>query len=130
MPVKVGINGFGRIGRMAFRAGLSNQEIEFVGINDLTNPSTLAHLLKYDSVHGSFKGEVEHNGDHFMVNNKKVIVLNEPDPANLSWASLKIDVVIESTGEFVEYHQAIKHVEQSGARKVIISAPAKGEYKN
>lgn len=104
--------------------------MEVVAINDLTDPANLAHLLKYDSVQRSFAGKVEHNGNHIFVNNKKVIVLNEPDPAKLPWKDLDIDVVIESTGEFADRASAIKHVEQSGAKKVIISAPTKGEYDN
>ncbi len=102
--------------------------MEVVAINDLTDPGNLAHLLKYDSVQRSFVGKVEHNGNHIIVNNKKVIVLNEPDPAKLPWKDLDIDIVIESTGEFADRLSAIKHVEQSGAKKVIISAPTKGEF--
>lgn len=101
--------------------------MEVVAINDLTDPANLAHLLKYDSVQRAFNGTVEHNGKHIIVNGTKIIVLNEPDPAKLPWKDLNIDVVIESTGEFVDRKNAIKHVEQSGAKKVIISAPAKGE---
>ncbi len=101
--------------------------MEVVAINDLTDAANLAHLLKYDSVQRAFDGKVEHNGGHIYVNGKKILVLREPDPAKLPWKDLEIDVVIESTGQFVERDQAIKHVEQSGARKVIISAPAKGE---
>jgi glyceraldehyde 3-phosphate dehydrogenase len=101
--------------------------MEVVAVNDLTDPANLAHLLKYDSVQRAFEGTVEHNGDHIVVNGKKVLVFNRPDPANLPWKELDIDVVIESTGQFVERRQAIKHVEMSGAKKVIISAPAKGE---
>jgi len=128
MPkIRVAINGFGRIGRMTFRNIQKNNNIEVIAINDLTDPANLAHLLKYDSVQRAFNGEVEHNGGHIYVNGRKIIVLQEPDPARLPWKKLKIDVVIESTGQFVEREQAIKHVEQSGARKVIISAPAKGE---
>jgi len=101
--------------------------MEVVAINDLTDPANLAHLLKYDSVQRAFNGTVEHNGNHIIVNGTKIIVLNEPNPAKLPWKDLDIDVVIESTGEFVDRENAIKHVEQSGAKKVIISAPAKGE---
>lgn len=101
--------------------------MEVVAINDLTDAANLAHLLKYDSVQRAFDGNVWHNGRHIYVNGNKIIVLNEPDPAKLPWKKLKIDVVIESTGQFVEREEAIKHVEESGARKVIISAPAKGE---
>lgn len=125
--IKVAINGFGRIGRITFRKILENKNMEVVAINDITDSANLAHLLKYDSVQGHFNGEVEHNGGYIRVNGKEVVVLQEPDPARLPWASMGIDIVIESTGQFVERDQAIKHVEQSGARKVIISAPAKGE---
>ncbi len=128
--IRIAINGFGRIGRITFRKILEKENMEVVAVNDITDSANLAHLLKYDSVHGRFNGEIENNGDHFMVNGQKVIVLNEPDPAKLPWTSLNIDVVIESTGAFVEYKEAIKHIEQSGAKKVIISAPAKGEHEN
>ncbi len=101
--------------------------MEVVAINDLTDAANLAHLLKYDSVQRAFDGEVEHNHGHIYVNGKKILVLSEPDPAKLPWKALNIDVVIESTGQFVDRDEAIKHVEQSGARKVIISAPAQGE---
>jgi len=101
--------------------------MEVVAINDLTDAANLAHLLKYDSVQRAFDGEVEHNHGHIYVNGKKILVLSEPDPAKLPWKELNIDVVIESTGQFVRRDEAIKHVEQSGARKVIISAPAQGE---
>ncbi len=125
--IRIAINGFGRIGRITFRNMQKNNNMEVVAINDLTDSANLAHLLKYDSVHGRFAGSVEHNGGHIYVNGKRILVLNEPDPAKLPWKDLKIDVVIESTGQFVDRDQAIQHVEQSGARKVIISAPAKGE---
>ncbi|HJN06856.1 MAG TPA: type I glyceraldehyde-3-phosphate dehydrogenase [Bacteroidales bacterium] len=126
--IRIAINGFGRIGRITFRKILEKANMEVVAINDLTDPGNLAHLLKYDSVQRSFVGKVEHNGNHIIVNNKKVIVLNEPDPAKLPWKDLDIDIVIESTGEFADRLSAIKHVEQSGAKKVIISAPTKGEF--
>jgi len=125
--IRVAINGFGRIGRVTFRQIQKNDNIEVIAINDITDSANLAHLLKYDSVQGSFEGSIEHNGDHMIINNEKVLVFNQPDPALLPWKDLNIDVVIESTGQFVERWQAIKHVEESGARKVIISAPAKGE---
>ncbi len=128
--IKVAINGFGRIGRITFRKIQENDNMEVVAVNDITDSANLAHLLKYDTLHGHFNGDIEHNGDHLLVNGKKVLVFNQPDPGKLPWEELKIDVVIESTGEFVERGQAIKHVEQSGARKVIISAPAKGERDN
>ncbi len=125
--IRVAINGFGRIGRVTFRNIQRKENMEVVAINDLTDSANLAHLLKYDSVQGAFDGSIENNGDHILVNGKKVLVFNQPDPAKLPWKELEIDVVIESTGQFVERDQAIKHVEMSGARKVIISAPAKGE---
>lgn len=125
--IRIAINGFGRIGRITFRNMQKNKNMEVVAINDLTDAANLAHLLKYDSVHGQFAGTVEHNGGHIYVNGKKILVLNEPDPGKLPWKKMEIDVVIESTGQFVDRDQAIQHVEKSGARKVIISAPAKGE---
>ena len=125
--IRIAINGFGRIGRITFRNIQKKQNMEVVAINDLTDAANLAHLLKYDSVQRQFEGTVEHNGGHIYVNGKKIVVLSEPDPARLPWKALDIDVVIESTGQFVERDQAILHVEKSGARKVIISAPAKGE---
>lgn len=126
--IRIAINGFGRIGRVTFRKIQERNNMEVVAINDITDPANLAHLLKYDSVQRAFNGTIEHNGDHIIVNNKKVIVLNEPNPAKLPWKELNIDIVIESTGEFADRESAIKHVEQSGAKKVIISAPAKGEH--
>ncbi len=128
--IRIAINGFGRIGRITFRNIQNKENMEVVAINDLTDAANLAHLLKYDSVHRQFEGTVEHNGGHIYVNNKKISVFNEPNPAKLPWKALNIDVVIESTGQFVEREQAIQHVEKSGARKVIISAPAKGEQDN
>ena len=128
--IRVAINGFGRIGRVTFRKIQENDKMEVVAVNDITDSANLAHLLKYDTLHGRFNGTVQHNGDHILVNGKKVLVFQQPDPGQLPWKKLNIDVVIESTGEFVERDQAIRHVEQSGARKVIISAPAKGEHEN
>ena len=101
--------------------------MEVIAINDLTDPANLAHLLKYDSVQREFDGTIESNGNHLYINDKKIIVLNEPDPSKLPWKDLNIDVVIESTGKFVDPLLAMHHIEDSGARKVIISAPAKGE---
>ncbi|MBL6943426.1 MAG: type I glyceraldehyde-3-phosphate dehydrogenase, partial [Bacteroidales bacterium] len=112
--IRIAINGFGRIGRVTFRKILERNNMEVVAINDITDSANLAHLLKYDSVQGSFNGKVEHNGNHIIVNSKKVIVLNETDPAKLPWKKLNIDVVIEATGEFTDRESAIKHVEQSG----------------
>ncbi|NOY51275.1 MAG: type I glyceraldehyde-3-phosphate dehydrogenase [Chlorobi bacterium] len=125
--IRVAINGFGRIGRVTFRCIELKGNMEVVAINDITDSANLAHLLKYDSVQGQFKGLVEHNGEYLLVNGKKVLVFQEEDPSKLPWKSLGIDVVIESTGMFLRRGQAIKHIEGSGARKVIISAPAKGE---
>jgi len=127
MPVRVAINGFGRIGRITFRKILERNNMKVVAINDITDAANLAHLLKYDSVQRQFDGEVAFNNDHIEVNGEKIKVFSEPDPSRLPWRELDIDVVIESTGQFVERNEAIKHVNDSGARKVIISAPAKGE---
>lgn len=128
MPkIRVAINGFGRIGRVTFRKIQERNNMEVIAINDLTDTANLAHLLKYDSVQREFKGSITNNGDHLIVNGNKIDVLNEPDPAKLPWSELDIDIVIESTGKFVDPKEAIKHVKSSGAKKVIISAPAKGE---
>jgi glyceraldehyde 3-phosphate dehydrogenase len=125
--IRVAINGFGRIGRITFRKLMENDLMEVVAINDLADTNTLAHLLKYDSVHGRFPGIVENNGDHLIVNDHKILVYCEDDPGKLPWKKLTIDVVIESTGKFVSRPEAIRHVTEAGARKVIISAPAKNE---
>jgi len=125
MAVKVGINGFGRIGRNVFRAAqAAGADIDFVAVNDLTDPGTLAHLLKYDSILGRFPAEVEVDGDTISVGGKPLKVLSERDPAALPWGDLGVDVVIESTGFFTARADAAKHLE-AGAKKVIISAPAK-----
>ncbi len=126
--IRIAINGFGRIGRITFRNIQKKSNMEVVAVNDLTDAANLAHLLKYDSVQRQFEGTVEHNGGHIYVNGKQILVLKQPDPAKLPWKKLNIDVVIESTGQFVDRDEAIKHVEKSGARKVIISAPAEGEH--
>ncbi|CUA80839.1 MULTISPECIES: type I glyceraldehyde-3-phosphate dehydrogenase [Anoxybacillus] len=126
MAVKIGINGFGRIGRNVFRAALKNPEIEVVAVNDLTDAKTLAHLLKYDSVHGTLDAEVTVNGNNIVVNGKEIIVKAERDPANLGWGELGVDIVVESTGRFTKREDAAKHLE-AGAKKVIISAPATNE---
>ena len=128
--IRIAVNGFGRIGRITTRKILEKDNMEVVAINDITDAANLAHLFKYDSVQRQFNGTVEHNENHIVVNDHKILVYNEPDPAKLPWKELNIDVVIESTGQFVERDQAIKHVTSSGARKVIISAPAKGERDN
>nr|1NPT_O Chain O, Glyceraldehyde 3-phosphate dehydrogenase [Geobacillus stearothermophilus]1NPT_P Chain P, Glyceraldehyde 3-phosphate dehydrogenase [Geobacillus stearothermophilus]1NPT_Q Chain Q, Glyceraldehyde 3-phosphate dehydrogenase [Geobacillus stearothermophilus]1NPT_R Chain R, Glyceraldehyde 3-phosphate dehydrogenase [Geobacillus stearothermophilus]1NQA_O Chain O, Glyceraldehyde 3-phosphate dehydrogenase [Geobacillus stearothermophilus]1NQA_P Chain P, Glyceraldehyde 3-phosphate dehydrogenase len=124
--VKVGINGFGRIGRNVFRAALKNPDIEVVAVNDLTDANTLAHLLKYDSVHGRLDAEVSVNGNNLVVNGKEIIVKAERDPENLAWGEIGVDIVVESTGRFTKREDAAKHLE-AGAKKVIISAPAKNE---
>ncbi len=124
--VKLGINGFGRIGRMVFRAAVENfsNDIEVVGINDLLDPEYLAYMLKYDSVHGIFKGDVKVEDGHLVVNGKKIRVTAEMDPANLKWSEVNADVVVESTGFFLTDETARKHI-QAGAKKVIMSAPSK-----
>jgi glyceraldehyde 3-phosphate dehydrogenase len=125
MAVKVGINGFGRIGRNVFRAAkAANAEIEFVAVNDLVDTATMAHLLKYDSILGRYPGEVTVSGDAIVVDGDEVKMLSERDPAALPWGELGVDVVIESTGFFTARPDAAKHLE-AGAKKVIISAPAK-----
>jgi glyceraldehyde 3-phosphate dehydrogenase len=124
--IKVAINGFGRIGRLTFRSLITNPDIEVVAINDLTDAPTLAHLLKYDSVHRRFNGTISVEDNALVVNGQKIVVLAEKDPAKLPWADHKIDVVLESTGRFVDSEGAGKHL-TAGARKVIISAPAKGD---
>lgn len=126
MAVKVGINGFGRIGRNVFRAALGNPEIEFVAVNDLTSPATLAHLLKYDSILGNLKNEITAGEDFITVDGKKIKVFAEKDPANLDWASTGAQVVVESTGFFTDATKAKAHL-GSTVKKVIISAPAKNE---
>jgi glyceraldehyde 3-phosphate dehydrogenase len=126
MTVKIGINGFGRIGRNVFRAALKNPNIEVVAVNDLTDANTLAHLLKYDSVHGTLDAEVSVNGNNIVVNGKEIVVKAERDPAQLAWNELGVDIVVESTGRFTKREDAAKHLE-AGAKKVIISAPAKNE---
>lgn len=126
MAVKVGINGFGRIGRVVFRAALNNPNVEVVAVNDLTDANMLAHLLKYDSVHGKLNEEVSVDGEYLVVGGKKVKVIAERDPAQLGWGDLGVEVVVESTGRFTKRSDAAKHLE-AGAKKVIISAPATDE---
>jgi glyceraldehyde 3-phosphate dehydrogenase len=124
MAIRIGINGFGRIGRNVLRASLNDQEFEFVAINDLTDAKTLAHLLKYDSVHGILDAAVEAREDHIMVNGKPIKILAKKDPKELPWKDLGVDLVIESTGRFTDREGASKHL-SAGAKRVIISAPAK-----
>lgn len=126
MTIKVGINGFGRIGRNVFRVAVNNPQFEIVAVNDLTDAKTLAHLLKYDSVHGTMNAEVKAVDGGIEVNGKLVKVLAEKDPANLPWKAMGVDIVVESTGRFTEKDKAMAHI-QAGAKKVIISAPAKNE---
>ncbi|MCT1524372.1 MULTISPECIES: type I glyceraldehyde-3-phosphate dehydrogenase [Sphingobacterium] len=124
--MKIGINGFGRIGRLAFRAAVKRSDIEVVGINDLVEPDYLAYMLKYDSTHGKFDGTVEVKDGHLVVNGKTIRVTAEKDPANLKWDEVGAEVVIESTGFFLTKELAQKHID-AGAKKVIMSAPAKDD---
>ncbi|MDX2182980.1 MAG: type I glyceraldehyde-3-phosphate dehydrogenase [Gemmatimonadaceae bacterium] len=128
MAIRVGINGFGRIGRQVLRATFERgiTDFEVVAINDLTDTKTLAHLFKYDSVHRTFKGTVEHDAESITINGKRIRIYAEKDPAKLPWAELKVDVALESTGRFTDADKAEAH-RTAGAKKVIISAPAKGE---
>ncbi len=126
MAVKVGINGFGRIGRNVFRTALGNPDIEFVAVNDLTTPATLAHLLKYDSILGNLKNEISVEGDSIVVDGKKIKVFAERDPAKLDWASVGAEIVVESTGFFTDATKAKAHLGTT-VKKVIISAPATNE---
>lgn len=126
MAVKVGINGFGRIGRLVFRAAQARKDIEIVAVNDLTDPKTNAHLLKYDSIHGILDGKIAAGEDYIEVDGKKVGVYKEKDPSKLPWGDLGVDIVIESTGVFRSKEKASLHL-AGGAKKVIITAPAKNE---
>jgi glyceraldehyde 3-phosphate dehydrogenase len=124
MAVRVAVNGFGRIGRLVVRAAVGDENFDFVALNDITNPEMLAHLFKYDSVHGKFEGDCIVDGDELVINKDRVKVFAERDPAKLPWADLEVDVVVESTGLFRDRESASKHID-AGAKKVIISAPAK-----
>jgi len=127
MAIKVGINGFGRIGRMVFRAAVQNfSDIEVVGINDLLEPDYLAYMLKYDSVHGRFKGDVSVDGNNLIVNGRKIRLTQERDPSALKWNEVGADVVIEATGLFLDKASAEKHL-AAGAKKVLMSAPSKDD---
>jgi glyceraldehyde 3-phosphate dehydrogenase len=126
MAVKVGINGFGRIGRNVFRTAIGNPAIEIVAVNDLTTPATLAHLLKYDSILGNLKNEITHGADFIALDGKKITVFAERDPAKLNWASVGAQIVVESTGFFTDAEKAKAHL-GSTVKKVIISAPASNE---
>jgi glyceraldehyde 3-phosphate dehydrogenase len=123
MTAKVGINGFGRIGRMVFRAAYRRDDVELLALNDITDPNTLAHLLKYDSVHGILKAEVKVEGNNIMVDGKGTRIISEKDPGRIPWKDLDVDIVLECTGLFRDRPQASKHF-NAGAKKVIISAPA------
>jgi glyceraldehyde 3-phosphate dehydrogenase len=123
MSIKVGINGFGRIGRNLYRASFQDSELEFVAVNDITDAKTLAHLLKYDSVLGPLKAEIKAAEDAIIVNGKKTKVLSEKDPAKLPWKDFGVSIVVEATGLFRKKQDAVKHIEPGGAKKVIISAP-------
>lgn len=127
MKTRIAINGFGRIGRNAFKVAFERSDIDIVAINDLTDTKTLAHLLKHDSNYGTYSHDVSFDDQHIIVDGKKVVVLAEKDPANLPWGEHKIDVVIESTGFFVKPELAKAHVD-AGAKKVVLSAPSKGEH--
>ncbi|CAN5273165.1 type I glyceraldehyde-3-phosphate dehydrogenase [soil metagenome] len=124
--MKIGINGFGRIGRLAFRAAIERPDIEVVGINDLVEPDYMAYMLKYDSTHGPFKGTIAVEGGHLVVNGKTIRVTAEKDPANLKWGEVGAEVIIESTGLFLTQESAQKHID-AGAKKVVMSAPAKDD---
>ncbi len=126
MAIKVGINGFGRIGRNVVRTALGNPNIEFVAVNDLTSPATLAHLLKYDSILGNLKQDIRATADSITIDGKAIRVFSEKDPAAIPWESVGAQIVIESTGKFTDAEQAKKHI-RGPVKKVIISAPAKGE---
>src|SRR5258708_20770465 len=126
MAIKVGINGFGRIGRNVLRASLSDSNLEFVAVNDLTDPKTLAHLLKYDSILGNLSNKVSAGADGIRVDGKAIKVFAEKDPAKLPWESVGAQVVLESTGRFTDAEDAKKHL-RGPVKKVIISAPAKSE---
>jgi glyceraldehyde 3-phosphate dehydrogenase len=127
MALKVGINGFGRIGRNVFRAAMDSNEIEIVAVNDLTNACTLAHLLQYDSVHGTLEADIYANEEReFRVNGKEIKAFAIPDPGAIPWGEYGVEVVIESSGRFTDREGASKHM-NGGAKKVLISAPAKNK---
>ncbi len=124
--IRVGINGFGRIGRVILRIGYNDKELNFVAVNDLTDAQTLAHLFKYDSVHGIFEGEVKSTNNSFILNGKEIKVLSGENPKNLKWQELGVDYVIEATGKFTKYEDCLHHI-KGGAKRVVITAPPKGE---
>lgn len=124
MAYKIAINGFGRIGRLVLRAGIGNKDLDFVAVNDITDAKTLAHLLKYDSVHGIMNGEIKATDNAIIINGKEIRAYSIREPESLPWKDLGIDVVLESTGKFTDRAGAEKHI-KAGAKKVVISAPAK-----
>src|SRR4029453_9725830 len=126
MAIKVGINGFGRIGRNVLRTALSDSNLDFVAVNDLTDPKTLAHLLKYDSILGNLPNKTTSGSDYIEVDGKKIHVFKEKDPSAIDWSSFGAQIIVESTGRFTNAEDAKKHIKGS-VKKVIISAPAKGE---
>lgn len=126
MVLQLAINGFGRIGRLVFREAMKHEEFEVVAVNDLTDAGQLAHLLKYDSVHGVYDADVQAEENAFIVNGKRIQVFSEKDPAKLPWGELGVDVVLECTGKWRSLEEVSKHIE-AGAKKAILSAPAKGE---
>ena len=123
MAVRIAINGFGRIGRLVLRVAMQNKDIEVVGINDLLEPNYMAYMLKYDSTHHKYKGNIEINGNELIVDNKKILLCKEMKPENLPWAKLNVDYVVESTGFFTTLESAEKHI-AAGAKRVVISAPS------
>ena len=127
MAIKVGINGFGRIGRNIMRAAMAHDEIDIVAVNDLTDAATLAHLLKYDSILGNLRADISASGDSITVDGDKFKVLAQKDPAQLPWKDLGVDVVFESTGRFTSRDDAAKHI-AGGAKRVIVTAPAKESF--
>jgi glyceraldehyde 3-phosphate dehydrogenase len=126
MALRVGINGFGRIGRNIYRAAMKNKNLEILAVNDITDAKTLAHLLKYDSLLGNLEADIKAEANSIVVNGKPVKVFSEKDPAQLKWKDNGVDIVVESTGRFTNKEDAVKHITSGGAKKVIISAPAKG----
>ncbi|MCK5580973.1 MAG: type I glyceraldehyde-3-phosphate dehydrogenase [Candidatus Omnitrophica bacterium] len=126
MSVKIGINGFGRIGRLVFRAAMKNDNVEVVGINDLVDPDYLAYMLKYDSTHGQFDGDIAVDGNNLVVNGKNIRITAEKDPANLKWSDVGAEYIVESTGLFLTKEKAQGHI-QAGAKKVVMSAPSKDD---
>lgn len=125
-PIRVGINGFGRIGRNTFKAGFANPAIDFVAINDPSDPATLVHLLKYDSVFRSWNHSISHQGSDLIVDGKQIMVSSERDPLMIPWKKIAVDVVLECTGRFTHKEDALKHI-TAGAKRVVVSAPAKGD---